>query len=216
LARRGNLDARTIEAARPRSTAYRLSDSGGLLLIVKPTGAKVWAVRLTIDGRRRDMGLGGYPTVSLREARDRAVAARKLAADGTDPIHDRERRIRDREVARKAALEAGARTFQATALAYIAAETPSWKNVRTATLWRTSLERWVFPKLGAMPVADIQRADLLRAIDVVWRSRPATGRKILRRIGAVLRYAAAHGWRSNDNLADVRMLRHSGLPALPG
>jgi integrase len=162
------------------------------------------------------MGLGGYPAISLREARERAIAARKLAADGTDPIRDREQRVRDREAARKAALEAEARTFQAIALAYIEAETPSWKNIRTAMLWRTSLERWAFPKLGAMPVADIQRADLLRAIDGVWKSRPATGRKVLRRIGAVLRYAAAHGWRSNDNLTDVRVLRHSGLPALPG
>jgi integrase len=67
-----------------------------------------------------------------------------------------------------------------------------------------------------MPVAEVDRAAVLAAVGEVWRTRPATARKVLRRIGAVLRYAAAHGWRANDNPADGRMLRHAGLPALPG
>ena len=65
-------------------------------------------------------------------------------------------------------------------------------------------------------MADVDRAAVLRAVDAVWTSRPATGRKVLRRIGSVLRYAAAHGWRANDNPADDRMLHHADLPALPG
>jgi integrase len=67
-----------------------------------------------------------------------------------------------------------------------------------------------------MPVADIDRAAIRRTIDGVWTTRPATERKVLRRVGTVLRYAAAHGWRASDNPADVRMLRYTGLPALPG
>jgi integrase len=67
-----------------------------------------------------------------------------------------------------------------------------------------------------MPVASVDRAAVLRAVTAVWTSRPATARKVLRRIGTVLRYAAAHGWRANDNPADARMLRHAGLSALPG
>jgi integrase len=88
--------------------------------------------------------------------------------------------------------------------------------MRTTRLWQNSLERWVFPVLGDMPVANIDRTAVRRAIDEVWSARPATARKVLRRIGTVLRYAAAHGWRVNDNPADARMLRHAGLPALPG
>jgi integrase len=216
MARRGNLDARTIEAAKPRRGPYRLSDGGGLLLLIKPSGAKVWLVRLTVGGKRRDMGLGGFPGVSLREARDKAAAARKQATEGVDPIAERERVARKREVERRAAEEAATRTFRAVALACIRAEAPGWKSRRTALLWQNSLERWAFPTLGALPVADIDRAAIRRAIDNVWASRPATGRKVLRRIGAVLRYAAAHGWRANDNPADARMLRHTGLPAIPG
>jgi integrase len=216
MARGGNLDVRTIEAAKPRAVAYRLSDGGGLLLMVKPTGAKVWIARLTVQGKRRDMGLGSFPTVSLREARDKARAARKQATEGTDPIEERELVARRQKAQRQAAAEAEARTFRAVALACIKAEAPGWKSRRTELLWERSLERWAFPTLGSMPVAKIDRAAVRRAIDTVWTCRPATGRKVLRRIGTVLRYAAAHGWRANDNPADARMLRHTGLPALPG
>jgi integrase len=185
-------------------------------MIVKPGGAKVWIARITVAGRRRDMGLGGFPTISLRQAREKAAAARKQTVDGIDPITERNRLTREREVQRKAAADAEARTFRSVALACIKAEAPGWKNRRTAPLWLNSLERWAFPVLADIPVADIDRAAVRRGIDEVWNTRPATARKVLCRIATVLRYAAAHGWRANDNSADARMLRHAGLPALPG
>lgn len=212
----GNLDAKTVEAAKKRAAPYRLSDGGGLLLEVRPSGARMWLCRVTVDGKRRDVGLGGYPGVSLKEAREKAAAARKIAVGGGDPVAERERLEREQAAQRKAAAEAETRTFRTVALACIKAEAPGWKNERTALLWQNSLQRWAFPELGKMPVADVDRAAVLRAVGEVWRTRPATGRKVLRRIGAVVRYAAAHGWRANDNPADVRMLRHAGLPALPG
>jgi integrase len=216
MIRSGNLDARTVEAAQRRATTYRLSDGGGLMLEVRPTGAKLWMLRYQLAGRRRDMGLGGYPTISLKEARRRAANARQQAESGTDPITERKRLARDQEATRKATSETEQRTFRMVAIACIKAETPGWKSSRTAKLWEASLRQWAFPELGDIPVAEIDRAVVRRAIDKVWTTRPATGRKVLRRIGAVLRYAAAHGWRVNDNPADVRMLRHAGLPALPG
>lgn len=211
-----NLDARTVDAAKPRAATYRLSDGGGLLLEVRPTGAKVWLCRLMVAGKRRDMGLGGYPIVSLKQAREKAAAVRQQAAGGLDPVTERKRQDREREAARKAAAETQARTFRAVAQRFIAAEARSWKTSKTAVMWTGSLERWAFPALGEMPVAEIDRAAVLRAVEPVWTTRPVTGRKVLRRIGTVLRYAAAHGWRANDNPADARMLRHAGLLALPG
>lgn len=210
------LDVKTLDALKPREKAYRVSDGDGLLLDVRPTGAKVWMVRLTVDGRRRDMGLGGYPLVSLKTARQEAEKARRVAAGGSDPIGQRVARIAAEKAARVEATEAADRTFRAMAMACIKAQAPGWKSRRTAALWETSLENHAFPTLGAMPVAEVDRAAVLRAIDAVWTSRPATARKVLRRIGTVLRYAAAHGWRANDNPADARMLRHAGLSALPG
>jgi len=77
------LDVKGIDALKPRATTYRVSDGGGVLLEVRPSGAKVWLCRLTVAGKRRDMGLGGYPTVSLREARAAARAAREWPPAGT-------------------------------------------------------------------------------------------------------------------------------------
>ena len=212
----GNLDARTVEAAKPRTTPYRLSDGGGLLLEVRPTGGKMWMVRLTVGGKRRDIGLGGFPAVSLKIARTKAEAARRLATAGIDPVEERQRLTRDAEQEAAAAKRAEARTFRSVAEACIAAEAPGWKSQRTKLLWLHTLEQWIFPHLGDMPVGEIDRTAVHRAIEEVWTTRPATGKKVLRRIGAVLRYAAANGWRANDNVADARMLRYAGLPALPG
>ena len=216
MARGGNLDAKTVEAAKKRATAYRLSDGGGLLLLVKPSGAKMWVLRFTVGGKRRDMGLGSFPAVSLKAARDAAAEHRKAAAAGVDPIQAKEAQRKADADRRAADAEAQDRTFRKVAAACIKAEAPGWKSHRTALLWETSLARHVYPTLGNMAVAEIDRTAVRRAIDDVWTNRPATARKVLRRIGAVLRYAAAHGWRANDNPADMRMLRYAGLPALPG
>jgi integrase len=214
------LDVKTIDALRPRQGAYRVSDGGGLLLEVKPSGAKVWLCRVTVDGKRRDMGLGGYPAVLLKDARAAARKAREVAASGADPIIERDRAIEARRTAREAEAEAARlaqlRCFKAVAETCIIALSPGWKSTRTADLWRNSLKVHAYPVLGDTPVAEIDRAAVLRSIEGVWQARPATGRKVLRRIGTILRYAAAHGMRANDNPADARMLRHAGLPALPG
>lgn len=206
-----SLDVKGLDALKPRAMPYRVSDGGGLLLEVRPSGAKVWLCRLTVAGKRRDMGLGGYPAVSLKAAREAARTARANATSGNDPILQRNRAAAERKAATSAAAEAEARTFKAVAEACIKAQAPGWKNGRTAALfWRTSLENHAFPTLGAMPVVDVNRAAVLGGVDAVWTTRPATGRKVLRRIGTVLRYAAAHGWRANDNRPML------GCCAIPG
>ena len=212
MAKGAKLTVRLIDSLASLPRVYRVSDGGGLLLEVKPTGAKVWMVRLVVDGRRRDMGLGGYPTVTLAEARAAALEARRKARRGIDPIAQRRIEVE----ARRAAEAERSRTFQAVTEQCIQAMAPGWKNDKTAKLWRESLGTWVFPHIGTMPVAEVDRAAVMRAVQPVWTSRPATGKKVLQRVAAVCRYAAANGWRPNDNPADVRMLRHAGLPARAG
>ena len=211
-----HLTVRGIDAALPRETAYRLSGGGGLLLEIRPTGAKLWFARVTVGGKRRDMGLGGYPDISLKEAGLKAADARRQAKAGIDPIEHRKQAAKDKVIAAGAAKQAEARTFANVTKLFIAAEAPSWKSKRTELLWQNSLEKWAFPTLGNMPVSDIDRPAVHAAIASVWTTRPATGKKVLRRIGSVLRYAAAHGWRLNDNVTDTKMLRYAGLPALAG
>jgi integrase len=209
------LTARTIEAAKPKGARFRLSDGGGLLLEVRPGGSKGWVCRVMVDGRRRDVGLGTWPDVGLADARVKAREVRQQARSGLDPVEQRENALRAARAEREQRREAQARTFATVAEACIAAQAPGWKHGRTAVHWRSSLAAHAFPKLGAMQVGDIDRAAVQRAVSDVWATRPAIARKVLRRIGSVLRYAAAHGWRANDNPADPRRLRLAGLPSLP-
>lgn len=208
----------------------RFGDGDGLYLQVAPAAerngekreTKSWLFRYTLRGKAREMGLGPVALdndksgVTLAEARKRAAAARALLEQGLDPIEERDSTARQREADRKTAAAAQARTFRSVAALCIAAEAPGWKNKRTALLWKSSLEKHAYPTLGDLPIAAIDRAKVREAIDGVWTSAPSIGKKVLRRIATVLRYAAAYDWRANDNPADARMLRHAGLPALPG
>ena len=213
----GNLDAKTVENAKPRATKYRLSDGGkrGLLLEVKPTGAKVWLCRVTVAGKRRDHGLGGWPTVTLAQAREKARAARRKALNGGDPIQARRDALKAAEAARKAEEEAERRIFEVVAEAVIAAEEPGWKNAKTAPLWRASLKTYAAP-LMKQPVSAITREMVKDALLPHWHKKPVMARKALRRIGSVLRYAAAQGWGADATAADVRTLRHLGFTRQAG
>lgn len=210
------LDVKTIAALKPREAPYRVSDGGGLLLLVRPTGAKLWIARITVDGKRRDMGLGGYPTVTLKEAREKAAEAKKTAGAGADPIRQRKAEAKARQAERAAQDVAEARTFRSVAAACIKAEAPGWKSPRTEKLWTKALERHIYPTLGDIPIAEIDRAMVREAIEGVWSSAPSVARKVLQHTSTILRYAAAHGWRANDNPADAKMLRFTGLPPLRG
>ncbi len=177
-----SLDVKTLDALKPRAAPYRVSDGAGLLVEVRPTGAKVWLCRPTVDGRRRDMSLGGYPLVTLAAARAAAQQARRLAREGVDPIALRTAQAATRKATHSAQAEAYARTFKAVAEAFITAQMPGWKNNRTAKIWRSSLVNHVYPVIGDLPVATVDRDAVLRAVTDVWTSRPAIGRKVLIRI----------------------------------
>jgi len=217
--REGGLTVKAAENLRHDPKAgnrpVRHGDGRGLYLQITPNNAKSWLFRYTLRGKAREMGLGGGD-VSLAEARKRAATARSLLAVGIDPIEERRRLDAEKAEARQAQAKAQAQTFRAVAALCIAAEAPGWKNKRTALLWHSSLERHAYPVLGDVPVADVDRTKVREAISGVWASAPSIGKKVLRRIATVLRFAAANGWRANDNPADARMLRHAGLPALPG
>jgi len=154
---------------------------------VHPSGAKAWLCRLTVAGKRRDMGLGGYPTVSLK------------APTRVDPIEKKQGKAKALLAERHAKAEADARTLRAVALAYIREEAPGWKHERTADFWQASLERYTFPVLDEMAVTEISRGDVLGMIEDMWCDRPTVGKKVLQRTSAILRYAAARGWRSGEN-----------------
>lgn len=206
---------REAEAARPRETTWRMSFGDGLLLEVKQSGAKAWVLRYMLNGKRRDMGIGSFPAVSLKEARAKADAARKQASEKQDPITARRQEREAIAAARAAEEEKRARTFRDVAEALIKAQSPAWTSTKTLASWRLTLDKHGYPVLGDLPVADITRADVVRALSPIWTHQPPTARKLQRRISAVLDYAAANGWRAADNPAAGRVLRLTkALPAI--
>ena len=166
----------------------RRGDGNGLYLTVQPTGTQSWIQRIVIRGRRRDVGLGGFPLVSLKEARDKAFSNRKAARGGGDPVADRQR-------------PDTVPTFADAAERVWTDKHPGWRHPRHAHDWLSSLTRHVLPHIGATPVSRVSSAEVLDTLRRIWHVRPETARRVRQRISAVLDWAVAMEYRS-DNPCD--------------
>ena len=178
-------NALSIAFARGVSRSGRYCDGNALYLQVKPSGARSWVQRMVIRGRRRELGLGGFPLVSLTEARETAHANRKMARAGGDPLAERRR-------------AAGMPTFAEAAERVWADKHPGWRHPRHAREWLSSLERHVFPRIGQLAVRDVTSADVLDALRKVWHVRPETARRLRQRISAVMEWAVAMEYRADN------------------
>ena len=138
-------------------------DGGTLYLAIAPGGPKSWVQRITINGKRRDIGLGGWPVVILAKVRDKALDDRRLVRDGGDPLAEKRK--------------AKAPTFRRAAEATFEATAPRLRSEKNRRLWMTQLERQAFKKIGAIPVDKIGREDLLRVLTPTWTSKPEAARK---------------------------------------
>lgn len=170
----------------------------GLYLQVKPP-ARTWILRATIGEKRRDMGLGGFPAVSLKDARERAREARDQIERGLDPIAVRH----EARSALRAAAQA-ARTFSECTLGFLDAKSDEWRNEKHRQQWRNTLEQYAFPVLGGMLVRDIQLPHVLRVIEPIWRTKTETAKRVRGRIESVLDWATVRGYRSGENPARWR------------
>ena len=168
----------TAQQAKHVDKPGRHHDSRGLYLNIARGGSRSWVQRITVDGRRRDIGLGPFPTVSLAQARRKAEANRAAVADGRDPLAER----------RRGAMP----TFAEAAKAVHEANLPRWRNAKHAASWMQTLERHAMPTLGAMRVDRIRRADVLAVLTPIWTTRPETARRVRQRIRTVLKWAQAH------------------------
>lgn len=161
------------------------ADGGGLWLVKRADGGAQWVLRVTAHGRRREMGLGAYPDVSLKEAREAANAARAVVRKGLDPIKERER-------ARRAAAR-NIHMLADIALDAFESRKAELKGDGKAGRWYSPLELHVLPKLGKVPVADIDQKDIRDALAPIWHSKAVTARKAMNRLSIVMRHAAALG-----------------------
>ena len=137
----------------------RYSDGNGLHLFIGRTGNRSWVQRVTIGGRRRDIGLGGYPAVSLKQARRQTALNREAIADGKDPLAERRR--------------TSVPTFREAAQTVHAGEQATLEEPQARRIaWLQTLERHAFPKIGNMPVDTIGRADVLAVLTPIWTTTP--------------------------------------------
>jgi len=171
-------------------------DGYGLWLQVTGRGAKSWIYRFTLAGRSREMGLGSAQTFSLAEARDRARECRKLTADGIDPIEIRN------EKRQQAELEAARSvTFVQCAKAYYEAHKAGWRNETHLKQWPASMEAYVYPVFGDLPVAAIDTGLVMKVLEAIWTTKAETATRVRGRIEVVLDWATTRGYRRGENPA---------------
>ena len=180
------LSARKVETAKPG----RYVDGRGLMLLVKASGSRSWVLRYQIDGRRRDMGLGAWPEVTLAMARERALDARRQIAQHRDPLTEK--------------TKIKMLLFRDAAAALIEAKRSGWRNAKHAAQWVSTLERYACPALGGTDVRTIATESVLAVLSPIWNEKPETASRVRQRIESVLDYAAAIGARAGENPARWR------------
>ncbi len=169
-------------------------DGGGLYLEVDQSGAKRWAMRITVKGKRRDFGLGSVNRVTLQQARARASEYREMAYAGVSPPSKKPRRYRATD---------GDMSFERAADEAHLIRKGQWSNGKHVDQWINSLNDHVFPVFGEKSVAEITTGDVLAALTPIWTTKPETARRLRQRIRTVLDWARAAGHRSGDNPVDL-------------
>jgi len=171
----------------------------GLSLQVTPRGARSWVLRAMVGGKRREMGLGGYPDVTLAGAREKARIARDKIDNGIDPVAER-------MLARSAlaAAVAATMTFSEAAEKYIAAHESGWKSAKHADQWNNTLTTYAYPVIGKIAVADVETSHVMRVLEPIWTTKTETASRLRGRIESVLDWATVRGFRKGDNPARWR------------
>lgn len=180
------LTARAVESAKEPGKYF---DGNGLYLRVDKTGLRYWVQRIVIRGKRREIGLGSPDLITLATARDAARRNRQLAYEGQDPIQMRQ------EARAVPTFEEAARTVHEL-------HKPTWRNEKHTAQFIATLETYAFPKFGNLRVSEVTSADLMKALAPIWTAKQETARRVRQRIGVVLKWAMAKGWRK-DNPADA-------------
>ena len=173
-------------------------DGRGLYLRVAKGGSKGWILRIVIDGRRRDIGLGGYPAVSLAKARQLTDAHRLAVAEGRDPLAEKRR--------------AKMPTFAEAAARVHEANLHRWKNGKHTDQWINTLRTYAFPTIGKMSLDRIERRDVLGILTPIWAAKPETARRTRQRIRTVLKWGQAHGYVEHNAAGEAI---DGALPPMP-
>ena len=187
MGRKLQAERKLLTAAKVKQTTEpgKYYDENGLYLRIKPTGAKTWAQKIVIDGKQRELGLGSAALVTLAEAREMARIHRKAAREGRDPIAERRR-------------DGAVPTFDEAIQRVYALHEPSWRNKKHAAQFRSTLEQYVSPVFGQKRIAEVTSQDVMNALTPIWLTKAETARRVKQRVGTVMKWAIAQGYRQDD------------------
>lgn len=182
-----------------RHTTVAVGGVSGLLLQITPTGGRTWILRTSVAGKRREIGLGGFPNVTLSQARERAREAKDKILQGIDPVEER-------KALRAALIEKRQRsiTFSEAVERYLDAKLSAFKNEKHQSQWRNTLQTYALPHIGSMVVQNIEVQDVLRVLNQTssetgqsfWHEKTETASRLRGRIEAVLSWATVVGHRT--------------------
>ena len=198
-----------LSAAKVRTTSEsgQFSYSNGFTLSVEPFGSKHWYQRVTMHGKRRNIGLSGYPAVTLADAREMAVANLLAIKQGKDPLPEK-------HLAAEENKRDSAPTFAQAARQAIELRRPTWSDRKYANQWTSALATYAYPVIGSRPVGEIGSGDILGVLTPIWTEKPEPASRLRQRIETVLDWMVAQGWWSDNpaGRAVTRALpRHSGV-----
>lgn len=192
----------------------KFSDGGGLWFVKRPDGGSQWVLRVTVHGRRREMGLGAFPDVPLKEAREAAEHARLLKRQGVDPIKARERQRREQAKNLHVLAEVAADAYEV--------RKAELKGDGKAGRWFSPLKLHVLPKLGQVPICEIDQIDIRNTLAPIWKTKAETARKALNRLNIVMKHADSLGLEVNiqaperaRNLLGKQNNKSKHIPAMP-
>ena len=190
-----------IKKAKPETKAYKLTDGGGLFLLVHTNGGKYWRLRYRVGGKEKLLAIGVYPDVTLSEARERREQARKLLANGADPSAVKQEA---KQASNRALQVVCENSFATLAAEFHKVKSPMWTPGH-AKQWLGNLEKYALPIIGNRPIAEIEPMELVGIMRTIEEHGTFETRdRLLQSIGAVFKYAIATG-RAKYNPAEIRM-----------
>jgi integrase len=183
--------------AKPRPKPYKIADGEGLFLLITPAGGKYWRLKYFYGGKEKLLALGVYPEVTLAEARERRIQARKVLAGGNDPAEAK------KQARRLATIKSG-NSFETVAREWFEKRKHEWASSSARTML-ARLERHLFPKLGQRPIADITPLEILEVLRVIEnRGTLETARRMMQSCGKIFMYAIATGRAERNPVPDLR------------